>query len=78
MYFRGFFVAFGIHFMKDSIFDAEKTADYGVGSADKTQKIPENLEISENENDEEQSEEISFEDLGLDQRILEAIEKKRF
>ena len=33
--------------MKDSIFDAEKTADYGVGSADKTQKIPENLEISE-------------------------------
>lgn len=64
--------------MKDSIFDAEKTADYGVGSADKTQKIPENLEISENENDEEQSEEISFEDLGLDQRILEAIEKKGF
>ena len=30
--------------MKDSIFDAEKTADYGVGSADKTQKIPENQE----------------------------------
>ena len=51
MYFRGFFVAFGIHFMKDSIFDAEKTADYGVGSADKTQKIPENQEISENENE---------------------------
>ena len=64
--------------MKDSTFDAEKTADYGVGSADKTQKIPENLEISENENDEEQSEEISFEDLGLDQRILDALEKKGF
>lgn len=64
--------------MKDSIFDAEKTADYGVGSADKTQEIPKNLEISESENDDEQSEEISFEDLGLDQRILEAIEKKGF
>ena len=64
--------------MKDSIFDAEKTADYGVSSADKAQKLPENLEISENKNDEEQSEEISFEDLGLDQRILEAIEKKGF